>query len=585
MPMKAAKQIPVDLQFDPDGFEKNIRHRSNFRGQTDQIFRFDPEFKLTFVSNYCCSIFGKQRKDLIGQNVMQLIYEEDREASRNLIMSLEMDNPVTTIEHRLMREDGDVRWYQWISRAIFDDYGALVEYQAIGHHLTNQVKTEKAFKDSAERYRLLISKMSHGFALFDLVEDSRGIPIDGRFIQVNAAFESITGLNRNKVINKTITKVLSESVPSWIETCAQVVQTGESVQFREYFKKFDKDLEILAYRPAEGQFATVFTDISRRVQMEASLRESENSFRALADNANDGILIALGNGDLVYMNQRMGEISGYKISELRRLKLSDLVHPDETSKVINRHQRRLAGKPVPSRYETILLAKDGSEVSIEITASLTVWHGQSAVLRIIRDITLRKRIEKALGNIHNELDTRVKQRTSELITATDKLEEKQRELLRHKIDLEKANKELVQTNTALSVLARNIDKKRDAVEKKIAQTVSAQIMPLIEELKSDHLKEKSHAKLEVLSAYLNDLTGGASKSHDIIVLLSPMELRVAVMIKNGFKSEDIARLLHISLDTVKTHRRSIRRKLNLRNSDINLTSYLKFKLGRESDNN
>ena len=166
------------------------------------------------------------------------------------------------------------------------------------------------------------------------------------------------------------------------------------------------------------------------------------------------------------------------------------------------------------------------------------------------------------------------------MSTADKLEQKQRELLRHKIDLEKANKELVQTNAALSVLARNIDKKRDEIEKKIAQTISSQIMPLIEELENDHLPAKSHAKLEVLSTYLGDLTAGASKSHDIIISLSPMEIRVAAMIKNGFKSEDIARLLHISLHTVKTHRKSIRRKLNLKNADINLASYLKFKLGK-----
>jgi DNA-binding CsgD family transcriptional regulator len=61
-----------------------------------------------------------------------------------------------------------------------------------------------------------------------------------------------------------------------------------------------------------------------------------------------------------------------------------------------------------------------------------------------------------------------------------------------------------------------------------------------------------------------------------------MELRVAVMIKKGFSSEEIARLLHISPHTVKTHRKSIRRKLNLKNANINLASYLKLKLGKAS---
>ena len=131
-------------------------------------------------------------------------------------------------------------------------------------------------------------------------------------------------------------------------------------------------------------------------------------------------------------------------------------------------------------------------------------------------------------------------------------------------------------------LYRNIDKKRDEVEQKIAQTISAQIVPLVDEIKNDKLPEKSQVKLDVLAAYLNDLTPEAAKGHDIIISLSAMELRVAIMIKNGFSSDEIARLLHISPHTVKTHRRSIRKKLNITNANINLSSFLKLKLGRAS---
>lgn len=59
-----------------------------------------------------------------------------------------------------------------------------------------------------------------------------------------------------------------------------------------------------------------------------------------------------------------------------------------------------------------------------------------------------------------------------------------------------------------------------------------------------------------------------------------MELKVAMMIKKGFSTDEIARMLHLSGHTVKTHRRSIRRKLNIRNSKINQTSYLRFKLDK-----
>jgi DNA-binding CsgD family transcriptional regulator len=268
---------------------------------------------------------------------------------------------------------------------------------------------------------------------------------------------------------------------------------------------------------------------------------------------------------------------------LLRLRIEAISHPDEVKKLSQRQMLRLEGKPYPPRYETIFLKKDGAPVPVDVTESKTVWLAQPAVLRIIRDITLRKRIEEKLGRLHQELEQRVKERTQELMETTEKLEQKQKELLDHKLELEEANKELMLTSTALSVLARNIDKKRDEVVKKIAQTIGSQIIPLLEDLKMDKLQEKSRAKLEVLSVYLNDLTPDATKGHDIIVSLSAMELKVAVMIKNGFSSDDIARLLHISPHTVKTHRRSIRKKLHIKNSKINLASYLKLKMGKMSD--
>jgi len=122
----------------------------------------------------------------------------------------------------------------------------------------------------------------------------------------------------------------------------------------------------------------------------------------------------------------------------------------------------------------------------------------------------------------------------------------------------------------------------DEVEKKIAQTIGSKIIPLLEEIRVDKIPEKTHAKLDVLSAYLSDLTSEAARGHDVIISLSPSELRLAMMIKNGFTSKEIAHLLNISHHTVKTHRKSIRRKLNINNTDVNLASYLKLKLGNDS---
>jgi PAS domain S-box-containing protein len=562
-------------------------YRDIIEEQTELICRSRPDGMITFVNDAFCRYFGKTSKELIGHSFMPFIALEDRDMVEKHFGTLSEEKPVATIEHRVLLPNGQVRWQQWIKRAIFDVRGRLVEIQSVGRDLTERIRAEKILQESEKRYRCLISKMCNGFALNEVIIDGSGRACDSYFLEVNPAFEQITGMKANEMIGKRVGDVFPGTESFWIDSCGQVALSGIAVHFRKCSKLFDRHFEIIAYSPVKGQVATVFTDISERMEIEAALRESENNFRAIAENANDGILIGTGdvNHRYTYANGKASDMTGYSIVELLNMGYEDLVHPDEIGRIGQRYQKRMAGKPVIPYYETILVKKNGTHIPIEVTGSRTLWRGQTAVMVVIRDITLRKRFEEALGKSHNDLERRVRERTNVLMEVTKKLEEKQRELLRHKLDLERANKELVQTNTALSVLARNIDRKKDELEKKIAQAISAQIIPIIDEIKRDKLPEKSLMKLDVLSAYLSDLTPEAARGHDVIISLSAMELRIAMMIKNGFSSEEIARLLHLSPHTIKTHRRSIRKKLNIRNANINLESYLKLKLGKTSENN
>jgi PAS domain S-box-containing protein len=320
-------------------------------------------------------------------------------------------------------------------------------------------------------------------------------------------------------------------------------------------------------------------EIENRKRVEEALRERENNFRALAENAHDGILLSLGEDAHDYANKRSCEITGYSQSELFHGGFKMIMHPDELPHIRERHDRRMAGKHVSNHYETRIVHKDGRVVPIEVSSSKTMWQGQAVVMAIIRDITERKRMEAAQAKSHDQLEQRVEERTLELMEAAGELESEHKELLHHKKELEKVNRELVDTNKALSVLARNIDRKREEAEKKISVAIGSKIIPVIEGLKNDKTLKSLEAELDILIASLNELTPSLRNGAGIIYSLSATELRVATMIKNGLTSPEIARLLHVSLDTIKTHRRSIRRKLNISNSKINTASYLRVKMG------
>ncbi len=136
--------------------------------------------------------------------------------------------------------------------------------------------------------------------------------------------------------------------------------------------------------------------VVRAKAVEEALRESEENFRAVVENANDGIIISGADGSHLYANKRACEITGYSIEELLRIGMRGLAHPDEIPILSERLRRRIAGEVVTQQYETRFVHKDGRTVSIEISGARTFWKGQVAVLVIIRDITKRKQMEESL---------------------------------------------------------------------------------------------------------------------------------------------------------------------------------------------
>lgn len=157
------------------------------------------------------------------------------------------------------------------------------------------------------------------------------------------------------------------------------------------------------------------------------------------------------------------------------------------------------------------------------------------------------------------------------------LKHNEAELLLHKERLEYLNTELIDTNQALSVLARNIERERDQMEKRIAIKLRSLIIPAIEKLRRDESLAQYEMELDMLVKQIEDVTTGFGTDAVVASSLSFTELRIASLIKNGLTSEDIAEQLHISPSTVRTHRKNIRKKLKINNAQYSLKNFLHSK--------
>lgn len=127
---------------------------------------------------------------------------------------------------------------------------------------------------SESRYRGLFNAMSEGFALHEILCDSSGKPVDYRFLDVNPAFERLTGLNRQEVVGHKVKQVLPDIEPAWIERFGNVALTGEPTRFRQYAEPLGRWFEVFAYRAAQGQVAVVFLDVTDAQRSQEQLRRT-----------------------------------------------------------------------------------------------------------------------------------------------------------------------------------------------------------------------------------------------------------------------------------------------------------------------
>jgi two-component system, OmpR family, sensor histidine kinase KdpD len=175
-------------------------------------------------------------------------------------------------------------------------------------------------------------------------------------------------------------------------------------------------------------------------RVEHSLKESEEKFRMLFNNASDGIVIHDMEVRILEVNQAICDRLGYSRDELLQMTIMEIETPDYAAMLKGKIKELLAEQHV--FFESAVVHRDGMIIPIELSSRLIEFEGNRAVLSIIRDITVRKRAEEALKRLNAELEVRVSERTKAL---QEEISE------RHK-----AEKELFESRRALGTLISNL---------------------------------------------------------------------------------------------------------------------------------
>ncbi|MBL7005739.1 MAG: response regulator [Spirochaetia bacterium] len=266
------------------------------------------------------------------------------------------------------------------------------------------------------KYKQLFENMTTAFALHEMIFDDNGKPIDYRFLEINSSFEDMTGLQKKNVIGKTVLQVMPNTEKSWIDMYAKVVYTGHPTSFQNYSKELDRFFEGWAYRPQEGQFAVVFSDISEFKIIEKKLAdyrdnleklaeeravklvESEQRFHMLFNHTTEPILIIDLEGNIIEFNNAAEKSLVFSEEQLRDINFFNLFtegvgEGEENKKEILFPLNIDRGS---KSTETVLKKGDNETFPVRLTANRIQTGSDHYIAIIISDITEQKIMEKTL---------------------------------------------------------------------------------------------------------------------------------------------------------------------------------------------
>jgi len=250
---------------------------------------------------------------------------------------------------------------------------------------------EKALRESEDRYRKTFEAAPDAIIIIRMR--------DGEYLDVNDAFCRLTGFSKEEIIGRRTSDIDIIGDSADRDIFEKTIQKEKEVGSLEIkCKKKDGTLlsvlvsaRSLMYGDDEC-LITIFTDITERKQIEAALRESEEKYRLLTENANDAIFIVQ-DGKILFPNPKANELGRYLGGRPESSSYFDYIHPNDRSKIIERHLKRISGETLPEICTFRLVADSGKELWAELNDVFITWGGRPAILSFLRDITNQKKLE------------------------------------------------------------------------------------------------------------------------------------------------------------------------------------------------
>ncbi|HEX9005782.1 MAG TPA: ATP-binding protein, partial [Bacteroidota bacterium] len=267
---------------------------------------------------------------------------------------------------------------------------ALAHTDALNVRKREMIALEEAderLKANESKYRTLFDGMTEGFALVEPVYGGPDAPVSLRFLEVNPAFERISGKVRSEVVGKTFHELFSRPSPHAIKALVRVAETGKPERFEDYDPVLKLWVETYAYSPEPLKAAYFFTDISSRRQAEEALKQANRRNEVILASIRDDFYVLDRNWIFVYANRQFASRLGKEPADVVGTCIWDLFAKHLGTEYEANYRAAMEKREI-RRFE--LIGKYTNAVY-----SMAVFPSEEGITVLGTDITAQKRAEEA----------------------------------------------------------------------------------------------------------------------------------------------------------------------------------------------
>jgi PAS domain S-box-containing protein len=425
--------------------EKRLREsEERFRQLAESIAEVfwisDPEkSRMIYVSPAYAMIWGRPEQTLYDnpRSFLEAIHEEDR--PRILAALPRQAQGGYHEEYRIVRPDGAVRWIRDRAFPVRDARGHVYRITGIATDVTERRYTvervrqlnaeleERISERTAEltmanaRLRAQIADRERAEAslrvaherMARLIETANDavVTIDQQslIIEWNAMAERMFGWSQAQARGRLLTELIvpERDREAHHRGLARFLRSGEGVlvntraevtALRSNGEEFDVELSIWPVRAGDTfTFSSFIRDISARKAAEQALKSSEERYRAVVENASEGIIVTQA-GKIRFVNPKALTLSGRSRENALSTPFIEQIHPADRERVYNNHMKRVRGEPAETPYVFRIYHVSGEIRWLEVSAVMIEWEGMPGTLNFLTDVTERQRIEEELRN-------------------------------------------------------------------------------------------------------------------------------------------------------------------------------------------